>query len=45
MSASPDGQTHTETVVYTPNQEKATITYIDDTTGKTLKTDTTTGNF
>ena len=45
MSASPDGQTHIETVVYTPNQEKATITYIDDTTGKTLKTDTTTGNF
>ena len=45
MSASPDGQTHTETVVYTPNQEKATITYIDDTTGKTLKTDTITGNF
>ena len=45
MNATPDGQTHTETVIYTPNQEKATVTYIDDTTGKTLKVDTVTGNF
>ena len=32
------------TVVYTANTQKATVTYIDDTTGKTLETKSLTGN-
>lgn len=32
------------TVVYTADEQKATVTYIDDTTGKTLDTKTLTGN-
>ena len=32
------------TVVYTANTQKATVTYIDDTTGKTLETKPLTGN-
>ncbi len=35
----------TVTVTYTPNQEKATVTFIDDTTGKTLSTETLTGAY
>lgn len=31
--------------VLTPHTESATITYVDDATGKVLKTETTTGNF
>ena len=34
-----------QTIVYTPVQEPASIKYVDDTTGKTLLTDHTTGNF
>ena len=34
-----------ETVTYTANDQTATITYIDDTTGKTLHTDTADGKF
>ena len=34
-----------QTIVYTPVQEPASIKYIDDTTGKTLLTDHTTGDF
>ena len=32
-----------ETVTYTPDAQKSTVTYIDDNTGTTLKTDTLTG--
>ena len=34
-----------QTIVYTPDQEPASIKYVDDTTGKTLLTDHTTGDF
>ena len=34
-----------QTIVYTPVQEPASIKYVDDTTGKTLLTDHTTGDF
>ena len=34
-----------QTIVYTPDQEPASIKYIDDTTGETLLTDHTTGDF
>lgn len=32
-----------ETVIYSPNEQKMTISYIDDTTGKTLETKSITG--
>ncbi len=35
----------TKTVTYSANAQTATITYVDDTTGKTLKTDTADGKF
>lgn len=34
-----------QTIVYTPVQEPASIKYVDDTTGETLLTDHTTGDF
>ena len=34
-----------QTIVYTPDREPASIKYVDDTTGKTLLTDHTTGDF
>ena len=48
VAASPVAATDsnsTVTVTYTPNQEKATVTFIDDTTGKTLSTQTLTGAY
>ena len=48
VAASPVAATDsnsTVTVTYTPNQEKATVTFIDDTTGKTLSTETLTGAY
>ena len=37
IAVKPGDQNSTQTVVYTPNQEKITVTYIDQTTGKTLQ--------
>ncbi|MBW8037290.1 LPXTG cell wall anchor domain-containing protein [Lactobacillus helveticus] len=34
-----------QTVIYSPNAEKANVTYIDDKTGKTLSTKDLTGNY
>ncbi len=34
-----------QTVTYSPNQEKATVTFVDETTGKTLQTVTLTGAY
>ncbi|WP_261622787.1 mucin-binding protein, partial [Limosilactobacillus fermentum] len=49
-SDSVDGLTHdskdnVQTIIYTPNAEKANVTYIDDTTGKKLSTEDLTGNY
>ncbi|WP_267202126.1 lectin-like domain-containing protein, partial [Limosilactobacillus kribbianus] len=35
----------TKTVTYTANEQNATITYVDDMTGETLKTDTAAGKY
>ena len=40
-----DGQDYNTTVTYTRNDETATITFVDDTTGKTIKTDTSTTKY
>ena len=45
IAVKPGAQNSTQTVVYTPNQEKITVTYIDQTTGKTLKVVTLTGTY
>jgi LPXTG-motif cell wall-anchored protein len=39
-----DADDISEEVKYTPENQKATVTYIDDTTGKTLKTDSMSGD-
>ncbi|TEA86127.1 mucin-binding protein, partial [Lacticaseibacillus paracasei] len=49
-SDSVDGLTHdskdnVQTIIYTSNQEAANVTYIDDTTGKTLSTKDLTGDY
>ncbi|WP_432227183.1 mucin-binding protein [Limosilactobacillus fermentum] len=49
-SDSVDGLTHdskdnVQTITYTPNQEAANVTYIDDKTGKTLSTKDLTGDY
>ena len=49
-SDSVDGLTHdskdnVQTIIYTANQESAKVTYIDDTTGKTLSTKDLTGDY
>ena len=45
IAVKPGDQNSTQTVVYTPNQEKITVTYIDQTTGKTLQVVTLTGAY
>ena len=45
IAVRPGDQNSTQTVVYTPNQEKITVTYIDQTTGKTLQVVTLTGAY
>ena len=45
IAVKPGDQDSTQTVVYTPNQEKITVTYIDQTTGKTLQVVTLTGAY
>ena len=45
IAVKPGNQDSTQTVVYTPNQEKITVTYIDQTTGKTLQVVTLTGAY
>ncbi|WP_157952680.1 lectin-like domain-containing protein, partial [Lactobacillus helveticus] len=40
-----DSQDNVQTIVYAPNAETANVTYIDDTTGKTLSTKDLTGNY
>ena len=45
VTVNADSPAQTEkTVIYTANAQKATVTYIDDTTGKTLDTKSLTGN-
>ena len=49
-SDSVDGLTHdskdnVQTIIYTSNQESANVTYIDDTTGKTLSAKALTGDY
>ena len=43
VTVGPDSQNIEKTVIYTADKQNAKITYIDDTTGQTLNTDTATG--
>ena len=45
ITINPTSDNVTQMVTYTANDQTATITYIDDTTGKTLATDTANGKF
>ena len=40
-----DTPNNVQTITYTPNQEKITVTYVDETTGKELHVDTLTGAY
>ncbi|MEE6705374.1 mucin-binding protein, partial [Limosilactobacillus reuteri] len=40
-----DSKDNVQTITYTPNQEAANVTYIDDTAGKTLSTKDLTGDY
>ena len=45
IAVTPDSVDQTITVTYAPDQEQASVTYIDDTTGQVLTTENLTGNF
>ena len=45
VTVKPGDNDNVQTIIYTPDQSTVTITYIDQTTGKTLRTDTLTGSY